>query len=483
MMIRRNHETNPRNKRGGGRKLLKGILGSVLLIVLVWNYAIGISFPQQGTSKNRKDRSLLRKYPSHRYYNLNSIPRSKQPAFLTSETEYIFGEWPIVFGPSSSLRTNPNHGPFKITVDQSSWSSKNDGDVLPFADGTNPSIISIDRLSGWQQRNTLLQHYPGARFLATACMTNSQCAWKDSPSELQQYRISTQTKPDTIRTVLLVFDESFQTIAQTTIYLERDAAWGRKLRQPGGPLYMPALDDARLFQHDHQLFVSYREGPGFGYETQVLNPIHLDFWSTTEWSAHIRASETSSFCCGRNMALMEGNDDAQLRALTWVDPVTIIDIDTTPGANNKPRRQLTEGQKKKHKSHIHGTNGFMVEISSDTFLGVAHFHRPNDRNENPYARFGHHYTHAFYTVRNNQLVGLSPEFVLPSQYDEKDGEVIQFVSGLEYDASRHRVLIAYGINDCEAAVQVFDLSVVQQFLRPVSNGQQVVDFMMPLGNE
>jgi hypothetical protein len=477
--------------------MMKGLLGGSLLCFLAWNYYMGVRYmirpPDLFLQNARNNAKRLRNYPPHRYYHLN-LPKNQQPSFLTTETEYIYGEWPIVLplrARDASQRQRNEHGPFKVAVDQTSWLSRDDFDAavtnrddtiiigsLPFADGTNPSIISVDRLKKWDSLNSLLRHFPKARFLATACMTNSQCAWKDSPTEIQQYHISTQTQPDTIRTVLLLLDESFQTLTQTTISLERDAAWGRKLRQPGSSLYLPALDDARLFRHRQQLFVSYREGPGFGYETQVLNPIHLEFTSKQEWSAHIRASETSSFCCGRNMALMRGESEEQLRALTWVDPVTILDIDTTPGATNKKRRKLAE-----HKSHIHGTNGFMVEIPSDkevTFLGVAHFHRPNDRKENPYARFGHHYTHAFYTVRKDELVGLSPEFLLPSKYDADDGEVIQFLSGLEYDAPRNEVVIAYGINDCEAAVEVVDLQVILQLLRPVSDGHQVVDFMMPL---
>lgn len=468
-LVRRNHEKN-NNKPSRGR-ILKSIVGIVLFMSIVWNY---VGFQYYAQNQRDTDICKLRKYPPHRYYKLNN---KEQPSFLTTETEYIYGEWPIVLRDTKTTTTT-----FKLAVDQTAW--REPSHELPFADGTNPSILSMDRLLLLNERALILQHYPNTRFLATACMTNSQCAWKDSPLEIKEYRISKQQKPDTIRTVLLLLDASFHTIAQTTIVLERDAAWGRKLRQPApNQWHIPALDDARLFQHNHSLFVSYREGPGFGYDTQVLNPIHIDF--SGEWTARIRASETSSFCCGRNMALMKGSDDAHLRALTWVDPVTVIDVDTTPGATNKSsRRQLAKQQQ--HKSHIHGTNGFMVEIipssttETTTFLGVAHFHRPNDRNENPYARFGHHYTHAFYTIRNDRLVGLSPEFVLPSKYDKDDAEIIQFLSGLEYDAKRNQVVIAYGINDCEAAIAVFDLQVIQRFLRPVEEGKQVVDFMMPL---
>jgi hypothetical protein len=64
--------------------------------------------------------------------------------------------------------------------------------------------------------------------------------------------------------------------------------------------------------------------------------------------------------------------------------------------------------------------------TNNELLGMAHFHRPNDRNENVYARFGHHYTHAFFTIAPTDptttgipsfhLKRLSAEFVLPSQH-------------------------------------------------------------------
>ena len=130
------------------------------------------------------------------------------------------------------------------------------------------------------------------------------------------------------------------------------------------------------------------------------------------------------------------------------------------------------------------------------YLGVAHFHRPNDRKPNPYARFGHHYTHAFYRVERqpqsdqsdgankNQwhLTGLSPEFVLPSAVSahRDDAEIIQFVSGLELLGDGKTVVLAYGINDCEAALTTLSLPVVLGMLRNIKKGTQVVDYMQPL---
>ena len=320
--------------------VINGTIGLVIL-AFVWGNMAGMSALQGAHSAGlripRRVRSTLdqlRHYPPHRFYKIG-LPINQQPDFLTSTTEYVHGEFPII------LQTTT--GPYKLAVDQSSWlPDLSSSSVLPFADGTNPSIISIDRLSEWKDVANLKMRFPDARYLATACMTNSQCAWNDPPEDIQKYKISTQDKPTTVRTVLMVLNDSFEALAQTTVYLKRDSGWGRKMKKPSDKPHLPALDDARLFLHNKLLYVSFREGPGFGYETQVLNPVHVSVGPNDGIiQAHILASETSSFCCGRNMALMKGGDGG-LRALTWVDPVTIITVDTLLERNGEISRVVTK---------------------------------------------------------------------------------------------------------------------------------------------
>jgi hypothetical protein len=75
---------------------------------------------------------------------------------------------------------------------------------------------------------------------------------------------------------------------------------------------------------------------------------------------------------------------------------------------------------------------------------------------------------------------LSAEFVLPSPIHADDAEIIQFLSGLEINEDRQEVVLAYGINDCEAAITTVDLATVTSMLRPVPDRKQVVDYMRPL---
>eukprot|EP00523_Entomoneis_sp_CCMP467_P021364 CAMPEP_0168840902 /NCGR_PEP_ID=MMETSP0727-20121128/6905_1 /TAXON_ID=265536 /ORGANISM="Amphiprora sp., Strain CCMP467" /LENGTH=766 /DNA_ID=CAMNT_0008894417 /DNA_START=377 /DNA_END=2677 /DNA_ORIENTATION=+ len=618
-----------------------------------------------GSSSSSSSLCTFRTYPNHRLYHRHG----PQPDFLL-QSEYIYGQWPSLLRPLILVDGDNTEATRaqKLCVDQSSWRKEpppqnNQTHVrsLPFADGTNPSIVSVERYRRRHQQSSLdddddddpllrvvqalsVATQQSVRYVATVGMTHSQCHWRDSPHDAQRLGINTvQSQPDTVRTVLQFLNQELQTVAETTLYLHRNARFGTSQRH-GLPaikvdgsgsnnsteqqqqLHLLALDDARLFVHQQQLWVSYREGKMFGYDAQVLNPIHFDFQShgggdnnnghDLKISATLWASETSSFCCGRNMALLEqeepqDDDDhnqsttnettrttsrpqqqQQLQSVTWVDPVTVIDVDTTPhvakqstrrrlqqqqqqddhggpltrletnflhnsstnatnhlGGNltadiRRRRRRLAPVNRKNGKtavaprhSHIHGTNAFMVYLPDrQEYLGVAHFHRPNDRKRNPYARFGHHYTHAFYTIAAKssgggggtnattttssggdseqpsfRLAALSREFVLPvasssSSSSTDDAEVIQFVSGVELvqppqvqgdnnnknHIPKPYLVLAYGINDCEAGVVRVDYEeVTTQWLKPVNVDHddsrssssaflQVVDLMKPL---
>mmetsp|Transcript_11149 Transcript_11149/g.17216 ORF Transcript_11149/g.17216 Transcript_11149/m.17216 type:complete len:512 (+) Transcript_11149:168-1703(+) len=411
----------------------------------------------------------FRKYSSRRYYGL---PAKNQPNFLQN-VEYIYGEYPFLLAQEK---------PTKLCVDQSEWLKNHES--LPFADGTNPSILHLDRMSHLPEYNHFQEI--GVTYLATVCMTNSQCQWGATEEEIKNYNLSTQDKPDTLQTLLLLLDADFEVLSQASIVMERDAPWGRKKLKPQ-PLNdektkfgssMRPLDDARLFVNKDEIWVSYRDGPNFGYDKQVLNRLHFDNLINDieeKPQVMIRASESTTLCCGRNMALIN-NKPLQLQALTWVDPVTVEDVNI---AHN--RRLTSKNEKNKKKSHVHGTNAFMVPFGEkeEELLGMAHFHRPNDRNPNEYARVGHHYTHAFFTISAKEpfhLKRLSAEFVLQSYHQEDDAEIIQFISGLEHHDDN--VILAWGINDCEGASARISTKVVNKMLRKVDVGKEVVDFMM-----
>jgi len=370
----------------------------------------------------------------------------------------------------------------------------------------------------------------------------------------------------------------FQVLGQTTLLLERDVKYGTK-RQPGkfiaaqpnptgGGGYTrihQEFDDPRFFFHQGRLWVLYRNGPLFGYQDQIQNPVHFELVKDGDdedvgeggekFIAYVKASETVRVCCGRNIALIseearvvndsdDNNDEGKaevewmpsggLKALTWVDPVTVVDVDLGDVTNllmKKDHRQLSESEIDKEKedevilhtnvertvphhrrlgsakkSNIHGTNGYLVPLpSSGELLGIAHFHRPEHRKESNYALHGHHYTHAFFTIArqpNNsgggggddentsfQLKRISNEFLfralsIPIGEEKEspnniDGDIIQFASGLDVYGSDidGKLVLSYGINDCEGAVMTISMAKLQQMLIEVESGQEVVDLM------
>jgi len=198
-----------------------------------------------------------------------------------------------------------------------------------------------------------------------------------------------------------------------------------------------------------------------------------------------------------------------LAALTWVDPVTLINVTIPSPATSSMqenaatvRRRLLNSRrrlrKKEKKSSIHGTNGYLIPLhSTSEVLGIAHFHRPDGRDKNDFARFGHHYTHAFFTIKKEKVTNsdgksetkhtlsrLSNEFVFSSpsvglEVRDKTGDIIQFASGLDLVGSdeQGKLLISYGINDCESALLNFPMKSVQEMLVEVSEGQEVFHLM------
>lgn len=208
-------------------------------------------------------------------------------------------------------------------------------------------------------------------------------------------------------------------------------------------------------------------------------------------------------------------ENPTLKALTWVDPVTVVDV-PLGNMENKPHRRLNKyippsnhlhmdnthrRLKAQPKSNIHGTNGYMIPLSTrGELLGIAHFHRPEHRSSSEYALHGHHYTHAFFTIKvggttqkkNYQLKRLSNEFIFQAQYSQEDssssfyqdGDIIQFASGLDLVGNDidGTLIISYGINDCEGAVFTMEMKKVWEMLIEVTPGEEVVDLMAKVGD-
>jgi hypothetical protein len=346
------------------------------------------------TELNR-DKCSFRSYPSSRLYGLFSKSR---PKFL-SEAAYIRGQWPIILNPNANdERSRPGGDSFqrenfvsKVCFDTTSWEDlkgRDGGERLPFTDGHNPSLVSLApnpyRPDDSSDQHTRLDHkhlqplsiaFPSIPlknlFLGVSTFGGGQCKFGLSPEEVEEYRFSLHGEPPGGKRAVIAllsppnlesnsgiglesFDRqsSFRTLAQTTLLLERDADYGTKRRNAiktersgsGFARMHQEFDDARLFFHLGRVWVLYRNGPLFGYATQVHNPIYFEEASDANaasgvtFTAFVKASETVLMDGGRNLALiseepMGRNENGELgwvsnpslKALTWVDPVTVKD--------------------------------------------------------------------------------------------------------------------------------------------------------------
>ena len=518
----------------------------------------------------------FRNYPSNRLYGLSK--EDSTPHFLT-QAAYIRGIPPDIINPIERDNTIllPGDGiknviqqssPTKVCLDTSSWENRIDKDGkerLPFTDGHNPSIVSLssnpyisntETSTSQQQQHSRLDtihikpiqsafptHSLDSLYLGVSIFGGGQCKFGFTPQQVDEYGYSLHEEPPGgKRAVINILNSHFNTIGQTTLLLEKDERYGtvkRRAIQPEktGDDYArihQEFDDPRLFFHMGRVWVLYRNGPLFGYTDQIHNPIHFEEVKQgsddIKFIAYVKASETVWIGGGRNIALIseepigKKNDkgvvewvsNPSLKALTWVDPVTVRDDIDLRGVDTKllgssQRRLLEEAAiisqehrrlgTKPNKSNIHGTNGYMVPLTSTgELLGIAHFHRPENRKESEYALHGHHYTHAFFTIARQvddkskdttsqapfKLKRLSNEFVfransIPSEETEPpiDGDIIQFASGLDVVGGDvdGKLIISYGINDCEGAVFSMTMQKVQKMLIEVSPGQEVVDLM------
>lgn len=518
--------------------------------------------PVQQTNSVRivnEDKCQFRTYPSNRLYGLFATKRS-QPSFLSDAT-YIRGKWPIILNPSSN-----EHTATKLCINTTSWENLVDDkgvERLPFTDGHNPSIISLSSIPynsdhvriDFNHLKTLVSVFPsglGSLFMGISVFGSGQCKFGLTPQDVTTYRFSAlEEVPNGKRAIVSIHappdsNTPFETLTQTTLLLERDAKYGTNRRalspQTEGAGYAKMhqeFDDPRLFFYQGKIWVLYRNGPLFGYNDQIHNPIHFeeasaeDIAKGVKFIAYVKASETVRVCCGRNIALISEEtgidenglvkwvENPTLKALTWVDPVTVVDVDLGDVAAKLNNRRLEEALptlplpynryidnnhrrlkgKQEPKSNIHGTNGFMIPFqSTGELLGIAHFHRPEHRVPSEYALHGHHYTHVFFTIarkgesntndRQFKLKRLSNEFLFQAQYMpidgtklHDDGDVIQFASGLDLVGSDKdgTLVISYGINDCEGAAFTMDMSKVQEMLMEVGPGLEVVDLMKKVG--
>ena len=210
---------------------------------------------------------------------------------------------------------------------------------------------------------------------------------------------------------------------------------------------------------------------------------------------------------------------------------TLIDTDVLVGdaeaetGPNRPGRRRKAQQKSKHdyrlrlvSNHSHdylreGMDGVRLSSTSHLvsfdgtdaagqpcqgLLGVGHLHRAdghhnhkvcavwrkqrctrrkaiaragiNGHHQQQNFQFGYLYTHFFYALEGRspyRMVAMGGEFCIASSQDAADCESAQFVSGMALHPDGKKLLLTFGVNDCEAKMGLVALSQIKQMLQPL----------------
>jgi len=109
-----------------------------------------------------------------------------------------------------------------------------------------------------------------------------------------------------------------------------------------------------------------------------------------------------------------------------------------------------------HRADGHQNNWVCIEFAPNGFCrkkAVKPTAGVNGHHLQQRFQFGYLYTHFFYTLQDRapyHIIATSGEFCIGSAQDAGDCESAQFVSGMVADASGEKLLLAFGVNDCEA---------------------------------
>jgi hypothetical protein len=472
------------------------------------------SFRDYGSAEKRKYGLTSEKYP---------------PSFLRVAI-YIYGKPPILL----PIKQTEHHG------DKQFYLSKSEGKVCrryseedlwfeketdtgehvrerlhrPLMDGTNPSLIALERIrdsipsQDWFPWKQILEDFPTAAYVVSSNIKKyHQCEYHSRSSKKDAHRAPGALPGRQRRNEidLLIVDAHMRTLLQTTLWNETatvERTTDENTTQPAS--HYPA-DDGRLLVHDGAIWMTSKRYGGDGGKGYLQYLAQLRFQYDPRHSIPFRAYgvQERGMCCGRNYAALTSRDadvmgnEGKLPFLTLPDPVWIQSIDTRSSTQFHDMHIPIPSNISKNawgkRSDFHGTSGFLLYLSGkDEYLGIGHFHRERrwSKDNRMDAKWGHHYTHAFFTISGQPpyvLKRLSQEFLFPSKVANfsRDADVVQFASGLEWvpDSSRRQVAIGYGINDCEGAIVYLDSDTIELMLHAVANGTQVAHTMTNITRE
>jgi hypothetical protein len=282
--------------------------------------------------------------------------------------------------------------------------------------GFNPSLILLPPEMAFEL-------IPGTRYAATVRHYEALCSTFGFLRERVPFNGST----------VLLLDEDLNPVGATHL-----AATNRSNCQ-----------DVRLFVMGQQLLSScvvYEESYPWHFRWS-LQQLHLEMANDMSLTAHF-GEVLASYQDQKNLGLVQHGDTLQV---LWLLHEGAADVYTQP--LSLASRELT---------HFHNNINPVYVPEEGAYLCVSHTYL--EGMESQFQR--HHYAHRFVLVNDDlhhRVLRTSPPVCFPSAVKENACETVQFVMSVVRDGGD--LIIAYGINDCEAATVRVRLAAVLAFIR------------------
>jgi len=313
----------------------------------------------------------------NRFYGLTS--ENYPPAFLRASF-YIYGKPPILL-------------PVLIPTSGGKVCSRlrNPGEVLVM-DGTNPSLLSLERLGkevspdNFPAKQLLARESSAMYLVSSTFKRNNQCQYFGENMAGKKTMFKGMEGRETKDADLLIVDSNMRTLWQSHIW---EAI---TVHEKNATHY--SADDVRLFVHDGEIWIGYKRYGVFG-KAMRINRLRLQFHPTSSESALIALADSSEeieICCGRNFGALSAKQPASpistetstLSFLTWPDPVWLQSLNTREILSNGAPKKVNFEDPDHIKSHMpnkkpsefHGTSNHLLYIvESDEYFGIGHMHR------------------------------------------------------------------------------------------------------------
>eukprot|EP01084_Bolivina_argentea_P064987 118462_1 len=373
--------------------------------------------------------------------------------------------------------------------------------TFPF---TNPSFIDIDTVSNYKQlilssinltdHRNIIQH---TQYILIGSLSWNQC--KQSIIDTQSYFHFDNVEDININNGngIVLLDKNFN-ILQYIILKQK---------------YVHAqvhVYDCRLFHHNKNIFAICIHGIGeradisklVWKEERVNNKLEMVVYLDDSKEVYYKPNDAYTFgSVPRNLIPLVYNETLYFQweiQHTYFIEVDLLDNTQTYAFHNAqsfhPQWQHHNVLKKSvpehmHKNSYHQNCGFIHLTETNEFLAVGHLHYDlYDSKEfsaiNPRRsirrfgiKWGHHYTHFFYTISDKppfHMKRMSVEFCFNSPFiklnsKSMDCDVIQFVSGMVEKTvdDKEYLFITYGINDCVSSIVQLEKQFVIDLLMSV----------------